>query len=75
MSLRARNWILVLETGSTSANGTFETCWHVRSMVAIGGIADIEKTALNKRVSSHKSRPSNFPIPTSRIIGDPNHVF
>ena len=26
MSLRARNWILVLETGSTSANGTFETC-------------------------------------------------
>ena len=31
-------------------------------MVAIRGIADIEKAALNKRVSSHKSRPSNFPI-------------
>ena len=45
-----------------SAVGTFETCQHVRSVVAIRGKADIEKAALNKRVASHKSRPSNFPI-------------
>jgi len=32
-------------------------------MVAIRGIADIEKTALNTRASSQRSRPSNnFPI-------------
>jgi hypothetical protein len=41
----------------TSASGTFETCWHVRSMVAIRGIADIEKAVLYKRVSSHKYAP------------------
>jgi hypothetical protein len=31
--------------------GTFETCQHVRSVVAIRGKADIEKAALNKGVS------------------------
>jgi hypothetical protein len=31
--------------------GTFETGWHVRAIVVIGGIADIGKAVLNKRVS------------------------
>ena len=31
--------------------GTFETCQHVRSAVAVRGKADIEKAALNKGVS------------------------
>jgi hypothetical protein len=40
---------------ATSGVGTFETCQHVRSAVAVSGKADIEKAALNKG-------PRNFPI-------------
>lgn len=34
-----------------SASGRFETCQHVRFVVAIRGKADIDKAALNKGVS------------------------
>ena len=54
MSLRARNWILVLDTGSTSANGTFRTCRGGRTMSAIGGGTDLADTTADFPKMTHK---------------------
>jgi hypothetical protein len=51
------DYSMTAQFAETAAVGTFETCWDVRSMVAVKGIADIEKAVLNKRVSSHKYAP------------------
>ena len=49
------------DSGAMAIPGTFETCQHVRFVVAIRGKADIERAALDK--ASHKYSPSQLSYP------------
>jgi len=51
-----------------------ETCWHVRSVVAGRGKADIGKAVLNKRVSKARALQLLYPpadsLPRSGLVQD-----